>query len=181
MVVAFIAYTIIMVEYAIPSKNINLILILGISYFGVNILRSIATFFEDFNDVGFEKELQADYREKIYKKLQNTKQSNLDKIRVGEILENIINDTKEFSKWYGTGICRSYFAGIARLVGTLFVLSYLNIPIVTITFLIYIIGFFITHIFNKKSIQYTKLKREANAKILNWSNEQVQGYSNRFY
>lgn len=177
MVVAFIAYMIVMVEYAIPSKNIKLILILGISYFAVNILRAIATFFEDLNDVGFEKELQADYREKIYKKLQNTKQSELDKIQVGEILENIINDTKEFSMWYGTGICRSYFAGIVRLVGTLFVLAYLNIPIVTITFLIYIIGFFVTHIFNKKSIQYTKLKREANAKILNWSNEQVQGYS----
>lgn len=177
MVVAFIAYMIVMVEYAIPSKNIKLILILGISYFAVNILRAIATFFEDLNDVGFEKELQADYREKIYKKLQNTKQSELDKIQVGEILENIINDTKEFSMWYGTGICRSYFAGIVRLVGTLLVLAYLNIPIVTITFLIYIIGFFVTHIFNKKSIQYTKLKREANAKILNWSNEQVQGYS----
>lgn len=177
MVVAFIAYMIVMVEYAIPSKNIKLILILGTSYFAVNILRAIATFFEDLNDVGFEKELQADYREKIYKKLQNTKQSELDKIQVGEILENIINDTKEFSMWYGTGICRSYFAGIVRLVGTLLVLAYLNIPIVTITFLIYIIGFFVTHIFNKKSIQYTKLKREANAKILNWSNEQVQGYS----
>lgn len=177
MVVAFIAYMIVMVEYAIPSKNIKLILILGISYFAVNILRAIATFFEDLNDVGFEKELQADYRKKIYKKLQNTKQSELDKIQVGEILENIINDTKEFSMWYGTGICRSYFAGIVRLVGTLLVLAYLNIPIVTITFLIYIIGFFVTHIFNKKSIQYTKLKREANAKILNWSNEQVQGYS----
>lgn len=177
MVIAFIAYTIVMIEYAIPSKNIKLILILGISYFGVNILRAIATFFEDFNDTGFEKELQADYREKIYKKIQNMKQSNLDKIRVGEILENIINDTKEFSKWYGTGICRSYFAGIARLVGTLVVLAYLNIPIVTITFLIYIIAFFVTHIYNKKSIQYSKLKREANAKILNWSNEQIQGYS----
>ena len=177
MVVAFIAYMIVMVEYAIPSKNIKLILILGISYFAVNILRAIATFFEDLNDVGFEKELQADYREKIYKKLQNTKQSELNKIQVGEILENIINDTKEFSMWYGIGICRSYFAGIVRLVGTLLVLAYLNIPIVTITFLIYIIGFFVTHIFNKKSIQYTKLKREANAKILNWSNEQVQGYS----
>lgn len=177
MVVTFIAYMIVMVEYAIPSKNIKLILILGISYFAVNILRAIATFFEDLNDVGFEKELQADYREKIYKKLQNTKQSELDKIQVGEILENIINDTKEFSMWYGTGICRSYFAGIVRLVGTLLVLAYLNIPIITITFLIYIIGFFVTHIFNKKSIQYTKLKREANAKILNWSNEQVQGYS----
>lgn len=177
MVVAFIAYTIVMVEYAIPSKNINLILILGISYFGVNILRSAATFFEDFNNEGFEKELQADYREKIYKKLQKTKQSELDKIKVGEILENIINDTKEFSRWYGIGICRSYFAGIVRLGGTLIVLAYLNIPIVTITFLIYLIGFFVTHIFNKKSIEYTKLKREANAKILNWSNEQVQGYS----
>lgn len=177
MVVAFIAFTIVMVEYAIPSKNINLIIKLGLLYFVVNILRSIATFFEDFNDVGFEKELEADYREKIYLKLQKLTQSEIDKIRVGEILENIINDTREFSRWYGTGICRSYLAGIVRLVGTLLILMYLDIPIVTITFIIYLFGFFITHIFNKKSIQYTKLKREANAKILNWSNEQVQGYS----
>lgn len=177
MVVAFIGYTIVMVEYAIPSRNINLILILGMTYFGVNILRAIATFFEDFNDVSFQKQVQADYREKIYRKLQSMKQSNIDKIRVGEILENIINDTKEFSYWYGTGICRSYFAGIARLVGTLLVLAYLNIPIITITFFIYVLGFFVTHIFNKKSIEYTKLKRETNAKLLNWSNEQVQGYS----
>lgn len=177
MVVTFIAFTIVMVEYAIPSKNINLIIILGISYFGVNILRSIATFFEDIKDEGFAKELEADYREKIYEKLQNIKQSEIDKIRVGEILENIINDTKELAKWYGNGICRSYFAGIVRLVGTLLVLMYLNIPIVTITFFIYIIGFIVTHIFNKKSIQYTKLKRQANAQILNWSNEQVQAYT----
>lgn len=177
MVVAFIAFTIIMVEYAIPSENINLIIILGLIYFGVNILRSIATFFEDFNDEGFEKELEADYREKIYLKLQKLNQSEIDKIRVGEILENIINDTKEFSRWYGVGICRAYLAGIIRLAGTLLVLMYLDIPIVTITFIIYLVGFFVTHLFNKKSIQYTKLKREANAKILNWSNEQVQGYS----
>lgn len=176
MVVAFITFTIIMVEYAIPSNNINLIIILGLSYFGVNILRSIATFFEDFNDEGFERELEADYREKIYVKLQNMKQNQIDKIRVGEILENIINDTKEVARWYGAGICRSYLAGIVRLAGTLLVLMYLNIPIVSVTFLIYLLGFFVTHIFNKKSIKYAKLKREANAKILNWSNEQVQGY-----
>ena len=177
MVVVFIAFTIVMVEYAIPSKNIKLIIVLGISYFGVNILRSIVTFFEDFNDEGFQKELEADYREKIYLKLQKTTQSEIDKIRVGEILENIINDTKELARWYNAGICRSYFGGIVRLVGTLLVLMYLNIPIVTITLLIYMFGFFVTHLFNKKSIEYTKLKREANDKILNWSNEQVQGYS----
>ena len=177
MVVAFTAFTIVMVEYAIPSENIKIIIILGVSYFIVNILRAIATFFEDFNDVALEKEIQADYREKIYEKLQNAKQSEIDKIRVGEILDNIINDTKEFSMWYGTGICRSYFAGIVRLVGMLTVLAYLSIPIVTITLFIYLVGFFVTHIFNKKSIEYTKLKRQMNAKILNWSNEQVQGYS----
>ena len=67
--------------------------------------------------------------------------------------------------WYWTGICRSYFAGIVRLVGTLLVLAYLNIPIVTITFLIYTIGFFVTHVFNKKSIQYTKLKKDLGNKM----------------
>ena len=98
MVVIFIAFMIVMVEYAIPSKDVKLIIVLGISYFGVNILRSIVTFFEDFNDEGFQKELEADYREKIYLKLQKTTQSEIDKIRVGEILENIINDTKEFAR-----------------------------------------------------------------------------------
>ena len=165
MVVVFIAFTIVMIEYAVPSKNIKMIIVIGLIYFGINILRSIATFYEDFNDVGFQKELEADYREKIYIKLQKTTQSEIDKMRVGEILENIINDTKEFAKWYGTGICRSYLAGIVRLVGTLLVLMYLNVPIVTIAFLIYLIGFFVAHKFNKKSIEYTNLKRETNAKI----------------
>lgn len=176
-IVAFIAFTMIMIEYAVPSKNIKLIIVVGITYFVVNILRSITTFFEDFNHEEMQKTIEADYREKIFIKLQNTKQKEIDKIKVGEILENIINDTKEFSKYYAEGICRSYYGGIIRLIGTLLVLAYLNIPIVTITFVIYLIGFFVTHVFNKKSITYTKLKREANAKILNWSNEQVQGYS----
>lgn len=167
----------IMIEYAIPSKDIKLIVGLGVVYFGVSILRAIVTFFEDLNDAELNKSIEADYREKIYIKLQNTKQSELDRIRVGEILENIINDTKEFARWYGVGICRSYLAGVVRLVGTLAVLMYLNVPIVMITFAIYLLGFAVTHIFNKKSISYTSLKRKINAKILNWSNEQVQGYS----
>lgn len=176
MVVLFIAFTIVMIEYAIPSKDINLIIKLGVIYFGLNILRAIATFFEDLNHEAFDVKVQADYREKIFIKLQKMNQSEIDKIRVGEILENMLNDTKEFSRFYGTGICRSYYGGIIRLLGTLMVLAYLNIPIVTITFIIYLFGFFITYIFNKKSIKYTKAKRMINAKILNWSNEQVQGY-----
>lgn len=177
MVVTFITFTMIMIEYAIPSKDIRLIVGLGVVYFGVSILRAIVTFFEDLNDAELNKSIEADYREKIYIKLQNTKQSELDRIRVGEILENIINDTKEFARWYGVGICRSYLAGVVRLVGTLAVLMYLNVPIVMIAFAIYLLGFAVTHIFNKKSISYTSLKRKINAKILNWSNEQVQGYS----
>lgn len=176
MVVTFIAFMLIMVEYAIPSKNIKLIVQLGIMYFAINILRTIVTLYESVWHNIFEKELEADYREKIFVKLQNIKQNEIDKIRVGEIIENIINDTKEFGKYYTQGITRSYFGGVLRLIGTLSVLMYLDIPIVTITFIIYIIGFFIAFLFNKKSIQYTKLKREANAKILDWSNEQVQGY-----
>ena len=84
-----VVFTIVMVEYAIPSKDIKLITVLGISYFGVNILRSIVTFFENFNEETFQKELEADYREKIYLKLQKIMQSEIDKMRVGEILENI--------------------------------------------------------------------------------------------
>lgn len=177
MVVIFIAYMIVLVEYAIPSHNTKLIIVLGISYFVVNILRSIVTFYEGSSEQNLKKTIEADYREKIFIKLQKTTQNEIDRIKVGDILENIINDTKEFSDWYISGISRPYFGGIVRLLGSLLVLIYLNVPIVTISFLIYLFGFFVTHIFNKKSVKYIELKREVNAQIINWSNEQVEGYS----
>lgn len=167
---------IIMIEYAIPSKDIDLIVKLGIVYFIINIFRGLVTIYEDVNHDSFEKELEADYREKIFLKLQKMKQKELDKIKVGEILENIINDTKEFSKYYTFGICRAYFGGLLRLIGTLAVLMYLDMKIITITFFIYLIGFSVTFLIKKRSIKFMALKREANAKIINWSNEQVYGY-----
>ncbi len=165
-----------MIEYAIPSENIKLITILGVMYFGINILRACANFFEDLNNESFKKEQEADYREKIYIKLQKIKQKEIEKIKIGEVLETIVNDTKELSRWYPIGICRSYLGGIVRIMGMLLMLMFLNIPIVTISITIYMLGFLIVHIFNKKSIKYTKIKRKINSKILNWSNEQVQGY-----
>lgn len=176
MVVVFIAFMIVMVEYAIPSKNIKLIIDLGIVYFAVNILRMASTYFEHIGHEAFQKAVEADYREKVFLKLIKLKEKEIDKTRVGEILENIINDTKEVSKYFSMGIARPYFGGLLRLVGTLAVLMYLNVPIVIVTFFIYLIGFFVTFFFNKKSIKFTKIKRKINAKILNWSNEQVQGY-----
>ncbi len=177
MVVIFISFTIIMVEYAIPSKNIKLIIVLSIIYFCVNILRTITTFFEDLNGESFIKELEADYREKIYFKIQDLKENELDQIKAGEILENMLNDTKNIARFYSDGIIRSYCGGIVRLLGTIFVLMYLNVPIMIVVLFIYILGFVITNLFNKKSIEYTKLKRKINAKILNWSNDQIYGFS----
>lgn len=176
MVVLFIAFMIVMVEYAIPSKDIGLIIKLSILYFGVNILRTVATFFEDLNDGGYTKAIEADYREKIFLKVQRISQNELDRMKLGEVLENILNDTKEVGKYIGSGIARSYCGGVMRLLGTLCILLFLNIPITIIAFLIYLFGFFITYLFNKKSIAYTELKRNTNAKILNFSNEQVNGY-----
>lgn len=176
-IVLFIAFTMLMVEYAIPSRSIKIVIILGATYFVVNILRTITTFYEDFKHEELQKTIEADYRKKIFYKLNNLSQKELDGLKVGEVLENIINDTKEFAKYYTEGICRSYFGGIVRLVGVVGIFMFLNIPISIMILAIYLIGFFITYMFNKKSIEYTKLKREANAKILNWSNEQVEGYS----
>ena len=176
-VVIFISFTIIMVEYAIPSKDIKLIIVLSVIYLGVNILRAITTFFEDLNSESFIKELEADYREKIYFKIQDLKESELDQIKTGEVLENILNDTKEMARFYSYGIVRSYCGGIVRLLGTIFILMYLNVPIMIVALFIYILGFIITYVFNKKSIEYTKLKRKINAKILNWSNDQIYGFS----
>lgn len=177
MVVLFVSFTIVMIEYAIPSKDINIVIKLGLIYFGINILRSITTFWEDLEDEALVKEIEADYREKIYLKLQKTKQQEIDKMKTGAIIENIINDTKEIGKYYGRGICTPIIGGVSRLLGMILVLMYVNIPIMCIILLIYIIGFMFVNYFNKKSIEQTELKRKINATITNWSNEQVQGFS----
>ena len=176
MVVIFIAFMIIMVEYAIPSGNRQLIIKLGIAYIFVNIVRAITTFYEDFSETTMEKDIAADYREKIFLKLQNMKQIEIDTLKAGDILENMINDTKEVSKYYIDGIDRSYAGGVLRLVGTLAVLMYLNVLIILVAMLIYCIGFVVAFIFNKKSLQFTEQKRKINAEILNFSNEQINGF-----
>ena len=86
MVVIFIAFMIIMVEYAIPSGNRQLIIKLGIAYIFVNIVRAITTFYEDFSETTMEKDIAADYREKIFLKLQNMKQIEIDTLKAGDII-----------------------------------------------------------------------------------------------
>ena len=119
MVIIFIAFMIVMVEYAVPSGDIKLIVKLGITYMFVNIFRAMATFFEDFSNINMEKNICADYREKIFVKLQNMKQADMDFLKAGDILENMLNDTKEISKYYTWGIDRSYAGGVFRLIGQL--------------------------------------------------------------
>ena len=58
MIIIFIAFTIIMVEYAIPSKDINLIIKLGICYIIVNILR--ATKYEKNEDIETNPDVELD-------------------------------------------------------------------------------------------------------------------------
>lgn len=176
MVIIFITFMILMVEYAIPSGDIKLIGKLGLVYVFVNILRAVATFYEDFSDIEMEKNVSADYREKIFIKLQNMKQAEIDYLKVGDILENMLNDTKEVGKFYTWGIDRSYTGGLLRLIGTLVVLMYLNVPIILVAMVIYGIGFWIAFGFNQRSLKFTEQKRKINSQILNFSNEQINGF-----
>lgn len=176
MVVVFIAFMIVMVEFAIPKGDIQLIVKLGVVYMFVNILRGITTLYEDFSETSLQKNVEADYREKIFVKLQNMKQMEIERLNSGSILENILNDTKEVGKYWMWGINRPYFAGLLRLVGSLVALMYLNVPIIIVAMLIYMIGFIVTFIFNKRSLKFTEQKRKMNAKILNFSNEQISGF-----
>lgn len=117
MVVVFIAFMIVMVEFAIPSGDFKLIIKLGISYVIVNVIRAVATFYEDFSDNNLQRNMEADYREKIFVKLQNMKQIEMDQLSAGGILENMLNDTKEIARYWTWGIDRSYTGGLLRLVG----------------------------------------------------------------
>ena len=65
MVVVFIAFMIVMVEFAIPNGDIQLIVKLGVIYMFVNILRAITTFYEDFSENALEKNVEAEGHSEI--------------------------------------------------------------------------------------------------------------------
>lgn len=175
-IVLFITFMIVMVEYAVPSGDIQLIVKLGVIYVVVNVFRAVVNFWEDFAATDLQKNVEADYREKIFVKLQNMQQSEIDHLNAGNILENMLNDTKEMGKYWELGIDRSYTRGLLRLIGTLAVLLYLNVPIILIAMVIYGIGFVVAFVFQKKSLQFTEQKRKINSEILGFSNEQINGF-----
>lgn len=175
-IVLFITFMIIMVEYAVPSGDIKLIVKLGVIYVVVNLFRAVVNFWEDFAETDLQKNVEADYREKIFVKLQNMQQSEIDHLNAGNVLENMLNDTKEMGKYWDWGIDRSYTRGLLRLIGTLAVLLYLNVPIILVAMVIYGIGFVVAFVFQKKSLQFTEQKRKINSEILGFSNEQINGF-----
>ncbi len=175
-IVLFITFMIVMVEYAVPSGDIKLIVKLGVIYVVVNLFRAVVNFWEDFAETDLQKNVEADYREKIFVKLQNMQQSEIDHLNAGNVLENMLNDTKEMGKYWDWGIDRSYTRGLLRLIGTLAVLLYLNVPIILVAMVIYGIGFVVAFVFQKKSLQFTEQKRKINSEILGFSNEQINGF-----
>lgn len=175
-IVLFITFMIVMVEYAVPSGDIKLIVKLGVIYVIVNLFRAVVNFWEDFAATDLQKNVEADYREKIFVKLQNMQQSEIDHLNAGNVLENMLNDTKEMGKYWELGIDRSYTRGLLRLIGTLAVLLYLNVPIILVAMVIYGIGFVVAFVFQKKSLQFTEQKRKINSEILGFSNEQINGF-----
>lgn len=175
-IVLFITFMIVMVEYAVPSGDIKLIVKLGVIYVVVNLFRAVVNFWEDFAETDLQKNVEADYREKIFVKLQNMQQSEIDHLNAGNVLENMLNDTKEMGKYWELGIDRSYTRGLLRLIGTLAVLLYLNVPIILVAMVIYGIGFVVAFVFQKKSLQFTEQKRKINSEILGFSNEQINGF-----
>lgn len=175
-IVMFITFMIVMVEYAVPSGDIKLIVKLGVIYVVVNLFRAAVNFWEDFAETDLQKNVEADYREKIFVKLQNMQQIEIDHLNAGNVLENMLNDTKEMGKYWEMGIDRSYTRGLLRLIGTLTVLMYLNVPIILVAMAIYCIGFVVAFVFQKKSLKFTEQKRKINSEILDFSNEQINGF-----
>lgn len=175
-IVVFITFMIVMVEYAVPSGDVKLIVKLGVIYVVVNLFRAGVNFWEDFASNDLQKNVEADYREKIFVKLQKMQQIEIDHLNAGNVLENMLNDTKEMGKYWELGIDRSYTRGLLRLIGTLAVLMYLNVPIILVAMAIYCIGFVVAFVFQKKSLKFTEQKRKINSEILDFSNEQINGF-----
>ncbi len=132
-----------MINDYVPNKNVRLLLIWGIVLLFIYIMKALLNYFIQYYGHIVGVRIQADMRRDIFKRLQKLPLSFFDENKTGTIMSRIINDLMDISELAHHGP-EDLFLSIVLLGGSFVMLSFINLKLTLITFMLLPIIVFFT-------------------------------------
>ena len=120
--------------------------------------------------------IERDLKGKVFNKLQDVNLKFYDENTTGTILQFLQNDVSNASILFPRIITEMYVMGLIRFGITTVFLMFIDIKITLYIILLYIMGFLITLVFNKKTVRNINQVRKINMELYTYINEAVQGF-----
>lgn len=165
-----------MINVEIPNENIKALIIWGIVYIIFLVIACYITLKHCNIRSILKRKIKRDLREKVFDKMQEVKTKFYDENDTGVILQFLQKDVDEAGAIFPEVVTEMYFMGLIRFSIIAIFLMFVDLKITLIILLLYIIGYFVTVYFNRKTVNIINKIRKINIELYNKINEGVQGF-----
>lgn len=164
------------IDIHIPKHNIIALIIWGIIYIillGISCLCTLSHC--DIRSI-LQRKIQRDLREKVFNKCQEVNTKFYDENDTGVILQFLQSDVNDAGAMFAQVITEMCFMGLIRFTIVAIFLMITDLKITLVILLLYLIGYFVTVYFNRKTIGLIGKIRKVNIELYNKINEGVHGF-----
>ena len=162
-------------KYIPQSNQKGLIIFVGI-YIAVFILQCYMVLMHCDMRCILKRLIQKDLRGKVFSKLQYVKAKFYDENSTGTILQFLQDDTAKAGELFPIVITEMFIMGLVRFTVYLVFLLFINVKLTLAVLSLYIIGFIMTLIVNRKTIEKINQIRKINIDIYSYINEGIQSF-----
>lgn len=164
------------IDIQIPNENITGLLVWGLIYIVFLSFSCYITLKHCNIRSILKRKIQRDLREKVFNKMQEVKTKFYDENDTGTILQFLQSDVSESAAMFAEVVTEMYFMGLGRFSIVAIFLMFIDLKIALFILSLYIIGYFVTIYFNRKTISIINKIRKINIDIYSKINEGIQGF-----
>lgn len=164
------------VNIQIPAGNIQKIILLAVCYIVTMMITCYLVLSHCVLRFKVIRQLNCKIRNEIFMKLQKVNAKFYDTHSTGEILQLISQDAENAANLFPKIFVEMYGIGMLEFLILCTFFLFINITITILIITIYLIGYFITIVLNKKTIRYLKTLRKINIEIYDQINQALKGF-----
>lgn len=158
------------------SGNYKEILIFGILFFILSLLRCLSSYFVTLYKNQCQAQMAHELRVDVFNHLQDEKIGYFDKVRASENYELLTTDNKDASDFIPNAFIKQYYMGGVRAVMLILIMLILDFKLGVIAIITYIIGYIIVIKANSAGVEMSNNRRNDNIDVINLSNEVNSGF-----
>lgn len=160
----------------IPENNVKGLIIFVSLYILVFIIQGFMVLMHCDMRCILKRLIQRDLRKDIFTKLQYVKAKFYDENTTGKILPFLQDDSSKAGELFPITITEMFVMGLIRFSLYIVFLLFIDVKITLRILSLYIIGFFITLLVNKKTVEKIYQIRKINRDIYSYINEGIQSF-----